>query len=1507
MSSGNFNIFVGYSHGDSDWLKRVDVHLKPLTRGGQLICWSDQEIKAGDQWRDEITRAISIADVAVLLVSADFYASDFIARNELPPLLEAAKNERQIAILVVHVNHSRFSNDAVLSSYQSVNAPGEPIAGLGKADQERVFQALANRLEILCEERSQPALHEEQAPFANVDAEAHIADSNSAANGPTGNSPFEDGLQARSTFRHDVDPYPGLRPLDEQYAHCIFGRESDISEINDRINDRIEKNRRFLMIAGPSGVGKSSLVRAGVLGRIDPLCAKVVLVANDRPAIGLSELLADRLPLTTARAIRLTPGEALIDLEKELAKYQRLVILIDQFERVYAASKEEIEQFAGILTTLYEISKCVVVATQRIDQLENWSSRSCFQASRLWDTLYITHIQSRYLEDVIVKPAIKTNNPAPDRRLVDKLLDDFEDKKNATPLLALTLRDLYEQSGKGASPMALEDYQRFDGLSGIVEKRTEHFIRRLKAEGYSEEELLDRFFTLLVDVNENGVPISKSANRQTLENLLSPGFIEEELIKSFILRTEDAHHDDGGAVALAHDVYLTEWPALQAWVESNRDELREIRDIEREAKRWASKGRSSAYLVAPDRLTTVEEVIVNAGHLLEAKERKSVQQFLDASIKKAKREESKNATLAGEVVELITSFILRSEEMHREGGNTVALDQDVYLAPWPTLQAWVESNRGELRYVHHIEREAKRWASKGRSPAYLLAPDRLSTFDNVLDNIDHRLEAKERLLIQQFLDASVKKAKREEIKTAILAGEVEATNKLIKEGVKMESPMPGDPIAPFFDAIFGDGESEASRRASIGAGSGAAISKETAQAIVAKGFTPLHFAALAGRTDKIELMVASLGLDPDVMTTGGMTPLGCAALAGRRAAVELLLRLGADPTIKTREHGTRPADWASKHGHTEIADLLLDHAGFVAEALPTDVARGLIIGAVAGGHSDQLKRYLEGCQFGQDDRYQIMQEALLFALREADPDCIKLLIEAGAKPFARDERLGGMSPFLNLAATGKVEALKILSQAFDEEGVNARDNDGWSAISLAVYFAGEAAEASVDALLELGVDPAIPDENGNTPLMLAAQNGRAKIARRLIEDKRTKINVRNTHGVAPLHFAVLGGHQDVVQLLLQHSAESDLNEDNQGNSPLLIAAGAGNETIVRMLLDDGRVNPRSYNKVGHSALIVSARGGFYPIVTMLLQVLELEDVNHVDKWGWTALNHAYFAEHGPVVELLEEAGARRPLWSVLGQSEESSGATRVQLAIGDQIVDDSVDNDRGAWPVTPLPIDNESQWRTVEGPGKLTLLTDLANAIRGQDEWINAGSIHRLRTYSLSCYSDGLLCEAETELFDGTEGLLTFINTPKACVLLDGGSPALHQLNAKGIINLSGPEEVLQYLKLFCASVQGDEGPFVIISDKSELEFLESVNYAEDLLLSGSIEAPSNPIFDEESESWKVSATVLYARHIFHADFKIGKLGIIEMTDDDPQISEPLPVRVWGFWGNIRTDLSAKR
>ncbi len=139
-------VFICYSHKDLSHIKRLQVHLKPLEKAGIIQRWDDTQIKPGAKWHEEISAALKRTQVAILFISADFLASDFIMNNELPPLLNAAELEGAM-ILPVIVSPCRFDKNEALSQYQAINSPNKSLITLDRARRENIFVKIADAVE----------------------------------------------------------------------------------------------------------------------------------------------------------------------------------------------------------------------------------------------------------------------------------------------------------------------------------------------------------------------------------------------------------------------------------------------------------------------------------------------------------------------------------------------------------------------------------------------------------------------------------------------------------------------------------------------------------------------------------------------------------------------------------------------------------------------------------------------------------------------------------------------------------------------------------------------------------------------------------------------------------------------------------------------------------------------------------------------------------------------------------------------------------------------------------------------------------------------------------------------------------------------------------------------------------------------------------------------------------------------------------------------------------------
>jgi len=139
-------VFISYSHKDHRWLDRLLIHLKPLERLGVLDVWSDRRISPGLVWKQEIENALNRAKAAILLISADFLASDFVVEYELPTLL-ATVESKGTSILPLIVAPSRFVKHEELSRFQAFNSPGVPLSKMTVYAREELLVLLVDRIE----------------------------------------------------------------------------------------------------------------------------------------------------------------------------------------------------------------------------------------------------------------------------------------------------------------------------------------------------------------------------------------------------------------------------------------------------------------------------------------------------------------------------------------------------------------------------------------------------------------------------------------------------------------------------------------------------------------------------------------------------------------------------------------------------------------------------------------------------------------------------------------------------------------------------------------------------------------------------------------------------------------------------------------------------------------------------------------------------------------------------------------------------------------------------------------------------------------------------------------------------------------------------------------------------------------------------------------------------------------------------------------------------------------
>jgi TIR domain-containing protein len=133
MPAAPFLVFYSYSHADVRMLDRLRTHLAMLRRHGLITEWYDRDIEAGAQWRDEIAAQLDAADVILLLVSADFLASDFCFEDEMTRAVERA-DRGEVTLIGVMLRPVDGWQETPFARFQMVPQDARPITTWSNAD-----------------------------------------------------------------------------------------------------------------------------------------------------------------------------------------------------------------------------------------------------------------------------------------------------------------------------------------------------------------------------------------------------------------------------------------------------------------------------------------------------------------------------------------------------------------------------------------------------------------------------------------------------------------------------------------------------------------------------------------------------------------------------------------------------------------------------------------------------------------------------------------------------------------------------------------------------------------------------------------------------------------------------------------------------------------------------------------------------------------------------------------------------------------------------------------------------------------------------------------------------------------------------------------------------------------------------------------------------------------------------------------------------------------------------
>jgi TIR domain len=216
-------VFVSYSHKDNNLFREFKTMLAPAIAGGVVQLWDDTQIRPGAKWREEIANALASTRVAVLLVSSNFLASEFIAKNELPPLLKAAEQDGA-TVFWVYLSSCLYGQTEI-ANYQAAHDIAKPLDQLSKPKRQAILSELCARLIRLAENPHGGSSAHDPRPPVNS-AAAWVPSEPQSNRRPSGPHDYIDGTVSRvATILDRTKPLtlPVLfRELNELFNRSTF-------------------------------------------------------------------------------------------------------------------------------------------------------------------------------------------------------------------------------------------------------------------------------------------------------------------------------------------------------------------------------------------------------------------------------------------------------------------------------------------------------------------------------------------------------------------------------------------------------------------------------------------------------------------------------------------------------------------------------------------------------------------------------------------------------------------------------------------------------------------------------------------------------------------------------------------------------------------------------------------------------------------------------------------------------------------------------------------------------------------------------------------------------------------------------------------------------------------------------------------------------------------------------------------------------------------------------------
>ncbi|AZQ36288.1 hypothetical protein EJ357_24860 [Streptomyces cyaneochromogenes] len=440
-------------------------------------------------------------------------------------------------------------------------------------------------------------------------------------------------------------PYRGLARFEPDDRHLFFGRDRMLSDL-----EKLVCGHRFAVLFGPSGSGKSSLLRAGLVPRLREELAR-------RPSPAALRI------LTPGASPATTYGHLLDPAPSEPESW----VIVDQFEEVFTLcddSRERSHFLEMLLAAREPDSRLRVLVAVRADFYARCAEHPMLAQALNESGLLLCPMTAEELREAVAGPAQAVGYLV-ERALTARLVEEVQAEPGGLPMLSHALLETWRR--RRGRMLTLDGYEAAGGLQGAIAATAEEVYGTLSP----EQARAARHLLLQMVVPGQGTPDTR---RPVSHGELSPcpdvQVVAERLTRARLLTADE----DG--VQLAHEALITCWPRLHGWIETDRERLRDHRALSEATRAWLKNGGCPGALYRGAQLARAAELFPDpaADSALNASERDFLtasQEVSEAERRSAARISRRHRILTGSLSAVLAIALLTALVMWREHDENV--------------------------------------------------------------------------------------------------------------------------------------------------------------------------------------------------------------------------------------------------------------------------------------------------------------------------------------------------------------------------------------------------------------------------------------------------------------------------------------------------------------------------------------------------------------------------------------------------------------------------------------------------------------------------------------------------------------------------------------------------------------------------------------------------------------------------------------------------------------------